>query len=150
MWASRPMRIIRVKPEECTRPVRSRTVDRPSARPIRTSADGSWWRSRFIALRTGIVLSEYRVTTALATVTCALAPAYTLRWHLGHHRGVSCGNSCAAGPPGVANWLASPRGSVLDRRRDLRGRGTRPPGRARALPGLLHRADGVRFRAHQR
>ena len=58
-------------------------MDRPSARPVRTPAGGSWWRSRFIALRTGIVLSEYRVTTALATVTCALAPAYTLRWHLG-------------------------------------------------------------------
>jgi putative inorganic carbon (HCO3(-)) transporter len=40
---------------------------------FRSSAPGE---SAFVA-------SRYQLTTAFATVTCALAPAYTVRWHLG-------------------------------------------------------------------
>ena len=40
-------------------------------------------RGRAIASGTEAVPSVYRLTSILAAATCALAPAYTLRWHLG-------------------------------------------------------------------
>ena len=40
-------------------------------------------RGRSIALGTDVAPGAYRFTTVFAAVTCALTPAYTVRWHLG-------------------------------------------------------------------
>ena len=40
-------------------------------------------RGRSLAPGTEAVPSKYRLTSILAAATCALTPAYTLRWHLG-------------------------------------------------------------------
>jgi putative inorganic carbon (hco3(-)) transporter len=44
-----------------------------------------WWRRPFSATVSSSAASagSYRISTGLAVVTCALAPAYTIRWHLG-------------------------------------------------------------------
>src|SRR5258708_22057786 len=44
-----------------------------------------WWRRPFTATARASATSagRYRISTGLAVVTCALAPAYTIRWPLG-------------------------------------------------------------------
>ncbi|MHB8612755.1 MAG: O-antigen ligase family protein [Candidatus Dormibacteraceae bacterium] len=53
----------------------------PQGRP--SAAAGR--RNRFPSAARGAAASQdsHRITTALAVATCALAPAYTIRWHLG-------------------------------------------------------------------
>src|SRR5260370_5967957 len=44
-----------------------------------------WWRRQFnAAFRTTSVTSgRYQLSNGLVVATCALVPAYTIRWHLG-------------------------------------------------------------------
>jgi O-antigen ligase len=60
-------------------------MDRPSPRQGAVSGSMSWWRRPSAQGMTGAAAEtgRYHATTALAVATCALAPAYILRWHLG-------------------------------------------------------------------
>jgi O-antigen ligase len=60
-------------------------MDRPSPGAGTTSARKQLWRRSSTEGTAGATFatSRFRATTALAVATCALAPAYTLRWHLG-------------------------------------------------------------------
>src|ERR1700716_4765675 len=60
-------------------------MDRPSPTRGAASTWSQWWRrpSAQVATSTATDAGRFPVTTALATATCALAPAYTVRWHLG-------------------------------------------------------------------
>src|SRR6202521_1850847 len=60
-------------------------MDRPSPRQGAVSGSMSWWRRPSAQGVAGAAAEtgRYHATAALAVATCALAPAYTLRWHLG-------------------------------------------------------------------
>ncbi len=53
--------------------------------PARRATSVPWWRRLVTATGSASAASagSYRISTGLAVVTCALAPAYTIRWHLG-------------------------------------------------------------------
>jgi O-antigen ligase len=62
-------------------------MDRPSPARDTASTPSQRWKPPFAQSTTGSAAAatsgRFEVTTALAIVTCALAPAYTLRWHAG-------------------------------------------------------------------
>ena len=53
--------------------------------PSRHATPVPWWRRPFTATGSASAASarSYPISTGLAVLTCALAPAYTIRWHLG-------------------------------------------------------------------
>src|SRR3984893_13831748 len=59
-------------------------MDRPSPSRGTTSTWSRWWRRPSAEGATSAATEgHFPVTTAFAIATCALAPAYTIRWHLG-------------------------------------------------------------------
>src|SRR3984893_7789300 len=59
-------------------------MDRPSPSRGTTSTWSLWWRRPSAEGATSAAIEgRYPVTTAFAIAPCALAPAYTIRWHLG-------------------------------------------------------------------
>jgi hypothetical protein len=60
-------------------------MDRPSTARSTGSASTQWWRRPPARGATGAASAtgRYPATIGFAIATCALAPAYTLRWHLG-------------------------------------------------------------------
>ncbi len=61
-------------------------MDRPSSKPGGVAARARWWNRSSISGAAGASVAvsvRYRITTAFAVVTCALAPAYTVRWRAG-------------------------------------------------------------------
>jgi putative inorganic carbon (hco3(-)) transporter len=57
------------------------------ARPLPAQGGGlaqaPWWKRLAGAADSSNSVSQYPLTTAFVVVTCALAPAYVVRWHLG-------------------------------------------------------------------
>ena len=58
-------------------------MDRPSSQREGAPSQVALPLGRWIARGTDAAPSTYRLTTICAGATCALTPAYTLRWHLG-------------------------------------------------------------------
>lgn len=59
-------------------------MDRSSRMVGSATASTSWWRRRPVSAAAMQTVGErFHITNALAVITCALTPAYTVRWHLG-------------------------------------------------------------------
>ncbi len=58
-------------------------MDRPSPQPAGANIQPRSLRDSLIARGTDALPSAYRFTSICAAATCVLAPAYTLRWHVG-------------------------------------------------------------------
>lgn len=61
-------------------------MDRPPLNPGGISAPARWWKRPATSGAVDAAVAvpgRYRITTAFAIATCALVPAYTVRWHVG-------------------------------------------------------------------
>jgi O-antigen ligase len=59
-------------------------MDRPASGGSSTSTPRQWWRRpAHAATSDAATIGRFSLTTAFAVATCALAPAYVVRWHVG-------------------------------------------------------------------